>query len=392
MNGERTEPQISPAPSIVRLFLAFLRLGSTSFGGPSIVVYIRRMAVEKYRWLGAESLLEGIALCQILPGATAMQTAAYVGFMVRGIAGAAASFIGFGLPAFILMMVFSALYMRTQNLPAVASAFSGLQAIVVAIIANAAVSFGRTTLKDWKSVEISLAAAVMYAFKLHPVVVILYAMLLGIMLRVDIAALKSPIDSTFHRSRNGVLALLAFAAAFYIPIFFFFRPLFKLASVMSVVNLFSFGGGFSCIPLMLHEVVDVQHWMDGPAFNNGIVLGQVTPGPIMITATFVGYLSHGPWGGVIATIGIFLPSFFLVVWIAPYFKRLLASSYFVTVAGGAICSFVGLLVTVGVRFFQDAHWDPARAFLAVGSFVALLCGTEILWVVLIGTALSMVML
>jgi chromate transporter len=396
MNEEHTEQQLSPPPSLARLFLAFLRLGSTSFGGPSIVAYIGRMVVEKKHWMSEGSFLEGVALCQILPGATAMQAAAYVGFKVRGVIGAAASFIGFGLPAFVLMMAFSALYTRTNNLPAVTSAFSGLQAIVVAIIANAAVSFGRTTLKDWRTVAISLIAAWMFAFRgsplSNPIVVIFCSMLLGIALRVDIAALKSQVGSTVRSSRNGIIALLAFTAAFFILLFVFSRLLFSLASVMSVVSLLSFGGGFSCIPIMLHEIVDVRHWLDLATFNNGIVLGQVTPGPIMITATFVGYLSYGPLGGLVATTGIFLPSFFVLVWTVPYFKRMLASSYFVTAAGGAICSFVGLLVTVGMRFFLDVHWDTAHAFLAIGSFIALLCGTEILWVVLAGTALSVLLL
>jgi chromate transporter len=113
----------SPQPSITQLFTSFLRLGITAFGGPSMVAYIRKMAVEEKRWLDAETFSDGVALCQIIPGATAMQMSAYVGLKTRGVIGAGASFIGFGLPAFLLMMAFATLYTYAHTLPIVVSAF-----------------------------------------------------------------------------------------------------------------------------------------------------------------------------------------------------------------------------------------------------------------------------
>ncbi|MBI5567302.1 MAG: chromate transporter, partial [Chloroflexi bacterium] len=138
--------------------MSFLRLGLTAFGGPSMVAYIRKLAVEQKHWLDEGAFRDGVALCQMIPGATAMQAAAYVGFRTRGVRGAATSFIGFGLPAFTLMMLLAALYTRTRTLPAVTSAFNGLQAIVIAIVASAAVSFGRNTLKNWLHIFTALAA------------------------------------------------------------------------------------------------------------------------------------------------------------------------------------------------------------------------------------------
>jgi hypothetical protein len=113
-----SEPMAAP-PSLGRLFRTFLQLGLTAFGGPSMVAYIRQLAVEQRRWLEPGDFDDGVALCQIISGATAMQTAAYVGLRLRGVAGAAASFVGFGLPAFALMMALSALYQRAHDLPAV---------------------------------------------------------------------------------------------------------------------------------------------------------------------------------------------------------------------------------------------------------------------------------
>lgn len=134
----------NPKPSIAQLFTSFWRLGITAFGGPSMTAYILKMAVEKKHWLDGETFSEGIALCQMIPGATVMQTAAYVGLKTQGVVGAGASFIGFDLPAFLLMLTFAALYTNNHNLPIVISAFSGLQAIIVAIIANAAFFLEKT--------------------------------------------------------------------------------------------------------------------------------------------------------------------------------------------------------------------------------------------------------
>ena len=153
-------PQRPPGttPSLTELFIAFLRLGATAFGGPAMVTYIRQLAVDRKGWLNARAFDDGVALCQAVPGATAMQTAAYVGLSVRGVAGAAVSYVGFGLPAFGLIMALSMVYADTHHLPAVVTAFSGLQALVVAIVANATVAFARTTLKHWRHVPITALA------------------------------------------------------------------------------------------------------------------------------------------------------------------------------------------------------------------------------------------
>jgi chromate transporter len=157
---------------------------------------------------------------------------------------------------------------------------------------------------------------------------------------------------------------------------------------MSKIDLIAFGGGFASVPLMLHEIVEVRSWMDGPTFLNGIVLGQFTPGPIVITATFVGYLVHGLVGALIATIAIFLPSFLILIGVAPWFDRVRSSPWFTRAIGGILCSFVGLLLTVTIRFGLNVHWDWTHTALATAAFVALVVKLDILWVILAGTAIS----
>jgi chromate transporter len=383
----------NPQPSIRQLFTTFLRLGITAFGGPAMVAYIRKMAVEKKHWLDAEAFSDGVALCQMIPGATAMQTAAYVGLKTRGVIGASASFIGFGLPAFLLMMTFGALYARSHNLPIVLSAFSGLHAIIVSIIANATLSFGETTLKDWKALAIAGIAATLFGLNVNPLLAILLAALGGLaLIKSKPSNPRHPVPSIQTLSyTKPLLLILSVSAIGLLLLFLFNQTLFRLAVLFLRIDLAAFGGGFASVPLMLHEVVEVRHWIDSQTFVNGIVLGQVTPGPIVITATFIGYLLGGPLGGVIATVSIFLPSFLVVVGISPHFDRLRASPAFNNVIRGVLCSFVGLLLIVTVRFVLNVDWDLSHLLLASIAFIALLLKADILWVVVIGTGTSVVL-
>ena len=380
-------------PPLKHLLVSFLRLGVTAFGGPSMVPYMRRVTVDRKHWLDSESFNRGVALCQMIPGATAMQTAAYVGLKTRGVRGAVVSFVGFGFPAFVLMMVFGALYAATHNLPGVVSAFSGLQAVIVAIVANAALTFGRTTLKERNAFIIAGIAAALFGIRVNPVFVILVAALCGLAL-LRPAPPESHGPSSAQRTAPHTRALLligAVSAAGFISLFFLNRTLFDLAALMARIDLFAFGGGFASVPLMFHEIVKVRNWMDGPTFMNGIVLGQITPGPIVITATFIGYMLAGPLGGLIATASVFLPSFTMVIAVAPYFERLRASDRFTSVISGALCSFVGLLLTVTVRFALNVHWDLSHVLLAACAVVALMLRVDILWVVTAGTIVSVLL-
>lgn len=359
-----------------------------------MVAYIRKMAVEQKRWLDEETFRDGVALCQTIPGATAMQTAAYVGLRARGTLGAGASFVGFGLPAFLLMTTLSAVYANTHSLPVVVSAFGGLQAIIVAIVANAAISFGRSSLKSWTHVFMAGMAAALFGLGVNPIVVILLAALGGLVLvRRELLTPRPSCEVAGARhSARPLLFLSAAGAVWFLSLFLLKRPLFDLAALMFRIDLFAFGGGFASVPLMYHELVGVRGWMDGPTFLNGIVLGQVTPGPIVIAATFAGYWLYGFLGALVATVSVFLPSFMMVVGLVPYFDKLRASPYFNKVTGGVLCSFVGLLLTVTFHFAANVQWDILRLILAGAALVALLLKVDILWVVVIGTIISVLAL
>lgn len=358
-----------------------------------MVPYIGNMAVEKRKWLDEETFRDGVALCQTIPGATAMQTSAYVGFRVRGVAGAAVSFLGFGLPAFLLMVGLSAFYARSYSLAPVVFVFNGLQTIIVAIVANATVLFGKMSLKDFKDVIIAMIAAGMFGSGISPILVIILAAILGLLLYRKNSLPSSSVSSVRQSSSaSPLLIIVSVAACVFLLLLLAERKLFDLAAMMFRIDLFAFGGGFASVPLMFHEIVEVRSWMDAQTFLNGIALGQITPGPIVITATFVGYILYGLIGAVVATVSVFLPSFLMVIGVTPYFDKLRNSAYFYGVINAVLCSFVGLLLTVTLRFASNILWDIPRVLLAAAAFVTLLFNVEIIWIVLVGTVVSMFLL
>jgi len=393
-------PDVSCAPAprvpVHALFLALLRLGMTAFGGPAMVAYIRDLAVKKKRWLSEETFADGVALCQSIPGATAMQVAAYVGLRVRGTVGALASFTGFGMPAFVLMLVLSAVYHATRDVASVASVFRGLQVIVVALVANAVVTFGRTSLKNWRDAVLASAAAVFLVLRGSPILAIAASGAIGVWLYRGVSAPGRPAHGgrpTEGRRTLRVLSIAILAGAAVLGLLFVAnRQLFNLAAVMLKVDLFAFGGGFASVPVMLNQVVHVRNWMAGKTFMDGIALGQVTPGPIVITATFVGYQIAGLLGAVIGTVAIFSPSFLMLLISVPYLDRLRGSLLFRGALRGVLASFVGLLLAVTVQFALAASWTVPAVLLALAGFVALRFRIDVLWVVLVAAGVSILLL
>jgi len=382
--------------SVASLFLSFLRLGMTAFGGPAMVAYIRDLAVRKEHWIAAESFADGTALCHSIPGATAMQTAAYVGLRARGITGALATFMGFGLPAFVLMVVLSIVYAASHNLQPVAAAFRGLQVIVVALVASAAVAFSRTSLKNWRDLLLACGAAVYLTLHGSPILAIAGSAVISAALYVAADLPTRPSHSMAGVDGRKVVRLVLLAlligGAVLAVLLAANRRLFDLALVMLKVDLSAFGGGFASVPVMLQQVVEVRHWIDSKTFMDGIALGQITPGPIVITATFVGYQVAGIVGAVVATVAIFSPSFLMVMITVPYFDRLQRSQIFRRALRGILASFVGLLLAVTVQFSTAVAWTHRSVLLALGAFVALWFKVDVLWVVLVGAAIAALLL
>ena len=372
-----------------QLFGAFFRLGLTAFGGPAVIPYLRTVAVEKHRWLSREAFGEGVALCQTIPGATAMQTAAWIGLRARGVSGAACCYAGFGLPAFLLMWGLSFAYERAHALPVAVSVFSGLQAVIVAVTANAGVMFFNSSVKNGKDGFIVLFAAGLFGISANPLLILAAAALFGSLLNGRTAETER--DACPEPVRNVVVplfVLLGVAALVAGMLYGLREDLFRLAALMAKVDLMAFGGGYASVPLMFHEVVEVRSWMNAATFMDGIALGQFTPGPIVITATFAGYLTQGFPGACVATAAVFFPSFFILIAAAPLCDRMRALAYFDSAVRGVCCSLAGLLLIVTLRFAAQVHRDSPHVLLAAAALAALRFKIDILWVVLGGAAVS----
>jgi chromate transporter len=381
------------APSLAELFLSFLRLGLTCFGGPAMVAYIKDMVVGRKQWLDEETMNDGIVLSQSLPGVIAMDTAAYVGLRLRGIAGALATYIGFTLPAFLLMLGLTASYVAARSVPRVISLMTGLQVLVVAIVANATYSFGKSVTRDARSLALAAVCGVLLVGGISPFLVIIGAGLAGALLFRSVHPQNSP-----ARGKDGGRAMLRkvillglFPLAGMIALYFLDRKLFGLALLMMKINVFAFGGGYTALPLMLHEVVSVHGWMTEKTLMDGIALGQITPGPISITATFIGYVLFRLAGALVATIAIYTPCFLLLLAVVPYFDRLKSSATFARASKGIAVSFVGLLLFATVKFGSGVQWDTAKVLLGLAALAALLRKVDILYVVLIGAVISLLL-
>lgn len=374
------------------LFMSFLKLGLTAFGGPAMIAYIKELSVNHNKWLDEETFKDGVPLCQAIPGATAMQMAAYVGLRSNGLIGALLSYVGFGLPAFILMLILSIAYTNSYNLPQVISLFKGLQVIVVAIITNATYSFGKSIFKNYKEILIALISAALLWLGVSPFVVIIGAALTGIVFFMNTICPVLPIH--IRKRDKSVLRQLTLLFLIFLAglsgLYFLNMKLFNLATLMLKIDLFAFGGGFGSVPLMLHEIVDVRKWIDSKTFMDGIALGQVTPGPIVITATFVGYLMYGFIGALVATMAVFTPSLLILVGVTPFFDRLKTSKYFVGATKGILATFVGLLFYATIKFASAVPWDVVRVLLALGALIALIKKIDILYVVLAAAVLSVI--
>jgi chromate transporter len=376
---------------LLKIFLTFLRLGATAFGGPAMMAHVKKAAVTRHGWITEEEFRHGTALCQLIPGATVIQMAAYIGMQLRGIAGALVSFISFGLPAFLIMLALSAMYAAYHDLPHTISLFTGLKAIIVAIIAHAAYLFTCSTIKSLRIFMIFFCSCVLLLAGMNPFLMVMIAAMSGSILFHDIHAVHSAqyVRDKAQRPAIHVWLIIGFFGSAMLALYHVHPDLFSLALLMMKIDLFAFGGGYGSLPLMLHEIVDTHQWMDSKTFMDGIALGQITPGPIVITATFVGYLMHGLSGACIGTITIFTPSFLMLVITMPICDRMKASRFFLRAVQGILASFVGLLFFVLLKFSLTVQWDWRSILLGSMALAALIRETDILYVVIIGGIISM---
>ena len=385
----------SPMPSLGFLFLRILKLGATAYGGPGMISQIKETAVNQNGWVKEGEFMRGLALCQLIPGATMVQIVTYVGYRVRGILGALTAAVAFVLPAFIALLALSAIYFKFHTLWFIQALFKGLGAIVVAILLNACITFGRSVLKDWKVIVISVLSFSAFFFQWNFLLIFVLAAMAGFLLRPKIPQTKSlPISA--GPSRKGlkekeyfILGFLAMGIGVVLTIFYFIDPkITNLSLSLSKIGALAFGGGFTAIPLIQYEMVDRFHWLSTKEFLDGIALGQVTPGPILITATFVGYKVSSFLGATMATLGVFFPSFFILVLLIPYHERLKGVEKVRMMEQGILGSFIGMLALVLYNFGKASLVDIPSILMAAAAFFAIYKKISLPYILLSGGILS----
>jgi chromate transporter len=383
-------------PSVWELGSAFLHLGVTAYGGLAMVEPIRQRIVQQKAWLSQVEFLDGLALCQMVPGATVVQLAAYVGFRLRRAPGALAAAAGFIFPAFVLMLIFSALYFTYGNIAWVKSVSRGLGVVVIALLLQAVWHLGQNVRKNSLDVGLALLALLALWFKANYLLVFVAAGLLRLSLSSRLAADQAPPGENLQGPKlpAGILTHLALTvmglAVLAGGLWYLDPKLGLMAATFFKIAMVAFGGGYAMIPILQWDLVDHLGWLTLPQFLDGILLGFVTPGPIIITATFVGYWVKGLLGAIVATVSIFLPPILIIIFLTPFYQKIKAAKLMRPVIQGILAALVGMLVLVTVQMGQAALTDfKSLALLAAASLALIVFKVSLLWIVAAAAGLSL---
>jgi chromate transporter len=303
--------------SLRDLFVYFLGLGTFGFGGPiALAGYMQRDLVEKRRWVAKQDYLEGLALAQLAPGPLAAQLAMYLGWIRARIVGATVVSIAFIVPSFAMVLVLSILYVRFGGMPWMQAAFYGIGAAVIAIIARSAVKLVKMTVGKDKLLWAIFAAsaAVTAATESEIVWVFLAGGVLALVVKAPPRIARRPAAPCVAAVPLWLLAGMQGAAST--------ETLLRIGLYFAEAGAFVFGSGLAIVPFLHGGVVDRFHWLDDHQFLDAVAVAMITPGPVVITVGFIGYLVAGPLGACVAALGVFLPCYLFVIVPAPYFRRI----------------------------------------------------------------------
>jgi chromate transporter len=368
------------APSLAALGALFLRIGCTSFGGYMAMVSVMQNAVvAERRLLADQDVLDGVTLASILPGPVALNTVAYVGYRLRGAAGAGVCVGAALLPAFLCMVALASLYFRVGRLPQVDRVFMGIIPAVAAVVLAAAWRMCRATVRGWREAVLAVGAAVLVATLsglLVTLAVVVAAALAGRLWFREAGA--APVPAA--QGRAGVLyampvllvPLLAGQAA--VPA--------RLFTAFAGMSLLMFGGGYVSIPVLQHAVVDTYGWVTAREFADAMALTQLTPGPVLIGAAFIGLKAGGLAGALAATAGVFAPAALLMVACAHRLQRWHAAAAVRSALRGVRAAGAGMVVAAALAIGRMAAPTWASLILFVLACLLLLrWRIEAFWVV-----------
>lgn len=377
---------------LIRLVTLFGWLGLIGFGGgPAVLSLIREYVVERKRWLDDQGFVEAVALAQSLPGVIGTNTATYIGLRLRGWLGAGVAVVSFVFPSFIIIVGLTMAYAETRHLPAVERAFFGLTPAMTGIIAATAIRLGQSTVKrPWHAVLAVTACAAATAFRHLVVQIILAAGAVGLLASrfrsargasrapgpATSAPIPPPADQTHPEApssggKNRLHLSLA-PIAFWAVVSSISLTLLTLFLIFLKIGALTYGGGYVMVPLMEHDVVYRFQWVNAQQFADGVALGQLTPGPIAITATFIGYFAAGLKGALVATVAIFLPSFVMTGIAGTYVNRFRESRWIQAALAGIAPAVTGLLMTGAIIIGQASIHSLSSGGIALAAGVLFL--------------------
>jgi chromate transporter len=382
-------PPSTPYVSYAELARFFLRFSLTAFGGPVAHLALgEEQIVTRRKWLTREHYLDLIAATNLIPGPNSTEVMIHVGYILRGIPGAVVAGLCFILPAFVLVLALSVLYVSTGGIPQVESILWGIKPVIVAIIANVGYRLIRTALNTralWVLFIAALVAIVL--LNVHEVIVMLAA---GVIYGL-------------YQSRGRILG-----AQNVLPIFFA-QPLLQAiqSAPVSVFDIFLyflkigsilFGSGYVLFAYIQQDVVNGFGWVTSQQLLDAIAIGQITPGPVSTTTAVIGYIIAGLPGAVAATLGIFLPSFVLVILTAPLIPKMRQNAFLGGFLSGvnagviaAILVTLADLASASIRTVDGAALSPVAIVVGLGA-LALLLRTKInpTWLILAGGIIGLV--
>jgi len=355
-----------PPVTVRELLLYFLRLGTTGFGGPvALVGYMQRDLVDERRWFTPEEYREGLALAQLAPGPLAAQLAMYLGWARGKAVGAALVGLAFVLPSFLMVIAIAVGYLRFGGLPWMQGAFYGIGAAVIAIIARSAVKLTRLTLaRDRLLWALFAGAALVTAWTESEVVwVFLGAGVLTLFVRARPFARTPRVAIAIGLLPSGLVTGLAAAAPASV--------LWRIAWYFAEAGAFVFGSGLAIVPFLHAGVVQEFHWLDERQFLDAVAVAMITPGPVVITVGFIGYLVAGLAGAVVAALATFLPCYVFTVIPAPHFRRLSQNRALKAFVDGVTAAATGAIAGAAFVLGRRALVDVTTVAIALGTLLVL---------------------
>lgn len=366
--------------SLISLALLFLRLGTTAFGGPAAhVAMMEDEVVRRRKWMSRAEFLDLLGAANLIPGPNSTELAIHIGHRQAGWPGLLVAGVSFILPAVLIVIAFAWAYVRYGSLPQVAGVLYGVKPVIIAIVLQALWSLGRTAIKSKFLAVVALLALALTFLKVHELLVLFGAGLTAVLARTVARQMKSISASTlamlFQTSSTG-------AASFGLwPLFLFFL---KVGAIL-------YGSGYVLLAFIRADLVERWHWLTETQLLDAIAVGQVTPGPVFTTATFIGYVLGGTRGAMVATFGIFVPAFFFVAVSGPLVPRIRKSQIAGAFLDGVNVAALALMLVVTYQLGRAAIVDLITLALAlVSAFILFRFRVNSAWLILGGAIVGWV--